>query len=81
MEIKREKNIAFIDAQNLHFWTMTENWKISFKKFRIYLKDKFKANKVYYFLWYFDEKEEDLYENLKNNWYEVIFREHSFKMK
>jgi hypothetical protein len=37
----KEKNIAFIDAQNLHLWTQTEKWKVDFKRFRIYLKDKF----------------------------------------
>jgi len=46
----KENNIAFIDAQNLHLGTQTENWKIDFKRFRIYLKDKFKINEAYFFL-------------------------------
>lgn len=28
-----ENNIAFIDWQNLHLWTSTENWKVDFKRF------------------------------------------------
>jgi len=50
MENKEEENIAFIDGQNLHMGTASENWQIDFKRFRIYLKDKFKIKRVYYFL-------------------------------
>jgi hypothetical protein len=47
---KTEKNIAFVDAQNLHLGTNTENWQIDFARFRIYLKKKYKVEKAYYFL-------------------------------
>jgi hypothetical protein len=42
-------NYCFIDGQNLHLGTLEEGWKIDTKKFRIYLKDKYKANNAYYF--------------------------------
>ncbi len=45
-----ENNIAFIDWQNLHLWTSSENWKVDFKRFRIYLKEKYLINEVYLFL-------------------------------
>lgn len=38
-----KKNIAFIDAQNLYLWTLSEKWQVDFKRFRIYLRDKFKV--------------------------------------
>lgn len=77
----KENNIAFIDAQNLHLGTSSENWKIDFKKFRIYLKDKFKVNEAYFFLWFLSDEEEDLYNRLQKAWFIVVFREHSSHLK
>lgn len=74
-------NIAFIDAQNLHLGTNFENWKIDFKKFRIYLKDKFNIKEAYFFLWFLDEKEQELYKNVQKAWFIVEFREHTSHMK
>lgn len=78
---KKEENIAFIDAQNLHLWTNSENWKIDFKKFRIYLKDKFNIKEAYFFLWFLDENQQELYKNVQKAWFIVEFREHSSHLK
>ena len=77
----KENNIAFIDAQNLHLWTNSENWKIDFKKFRIYLKDKFNIEEAYFFLWFLDENQQDLYKNVQKAWFIIEFREHSSHLK
>lgn len=74
-------NIAFIDWQNLHLWTKSENWKIDFNKFRVYLKDKFKVKEAYIFLWFLDEEQQKLYTNLQKAWYIIQFREHNANMK
>lgn len=78
---KKEENIAFIDAQNLHLWTNSENWKIDFKKFRIYLKDKFNITEAYFFLWFLDETQQDLYKKVQKAWFIIEFREHSSHLK
>lgn len=78
---KKEVNIAYIDAQNLHLWTSSERRKVDFGKFRTYLKDKFNVQEAYYFLWFLDEDEQKLYTWLQKAWYILIFREHSSKMK
>ncbi len=78
---KKENNIAFIDAQNLHLWTASENWKIDFKKFRIYLRDKFNIDEAYFFLWFLDENQQKLYTNVQKTWFIVEFREHTSHMK
>ncbi len=78
---KKENNIAFIDGQNLHLWTNSENWQIDFARFRIYLSDKFKVKRVYYFLGFLDENEQELYTRLQESWFIVVFREHNSKMK
>ncbi len=77
----QENNIAFIDAQNLHLWTKSQHWKIDFKKFRIYLKDKFKVSEAYFFLWFLDEEQQDLYKNVQKAWFIVEFREHHSNLK
>ncbi len=74
-------NIAFIDWQNLHLGTSAENWKIDYKKFRIYLKDKFQIEEAYYFIWFISEEEQDLYSKLQKAWFIVVFREHSSELK
>lgn len=75
------KNIAFVDGQNLHLWTNSEWWKVDFKRFRIYLKDKFKVEEVYIFLWFLDEDQQKLYTNLQKAWFIIEFREHNSNMK
>jgi len=74
-------NLAFIDWQNLHLWTSSENWKIDFKKFRVYLRDKFQVEEAYYFIWFISEEEQDLYSKLQKAWFIVVFREHSSELK
>ena len=41
------KNYAFIDAQNVHLGIKSLGWKIDWKKFRVYLKDKYKVANAY----------------------------------
>ena len=74
-------NIAFIDGQNLHLWTQSENWKIDFKKFRIYLKDKFWIKEAYYFIGFLSEDQQSLYSKLQKSWFIVLFREHHSALK
>jgi uncharacterized LabA/DUF88 family protein len=73
--------VCFIDAQNLHLWTASEDWKIDFKKFRIYLRDKFKITEAYYFLWFLSPEEQELYTGLQKAWFILVFREHSSELK
>ncbi len=79
--MQKETNIAFIDAQNLHLWTTSENWIIDFKKFRTYLRDKFHVEEAYFFLWFLDEDESELYKNVQKAGFIVEFREHNAEMK
>lgn len=62
-------NYAFIDGQNLF---QSISWSIDYTKFRVYLKDKYKITKAYYFLG-FQEKENILYEKLQEAWFILVF--------
>lgn len=59
------KNYAFIDAQNLYLEVQKIGWSIDLKKFKIYLKEKYKIEKIFYFIGYKKENE-PLYKCLKN---------------
>ncbi len=70
-------NIAFIDGQNLHLGTRECAWSVDHRKFRVYLRDKYKINEAYYFLGFIKETEQDLYDALQKSEYILSFREHS----
>lgn len=72
-----DNNYAFIDGQNLHLGTLEDDWKVDLKKFRIYLKDKYKVSNAYYFLGYLTEDQNDLYLSLQESGFIVLFREHN----
>jgi uncharacterized LabA/DUF88 family protein len=74
------KNIAFIDGQNLYLGTKEEGWEVDFKKFRIFLKDKYKVNEAYYFIGYLDDANQDLYDMLQKSGFIVQFKKHHGKL-
>lgn len=76
----QNKNNAFVDGQNLHMNTAkkrTKPWKIDLVRFRIYLEKKYNVNKAYYFLGYVQETNQELYEEIQNAGFVLIFREHN----
>lgn len=73
----RENSIAFIDGQNLHLGTVSNNWKIDHIKFRVYLKDKYHVTEAYYFIGYVSEDQQDLYNKLQKAGFIVVFKEHN----
>ncbi len=77
---EKENNIAFIDAQNLHLWTQTENWKVDFKRFRIYLERKFKVEEAYFFLWFVNDDNQEMYRKIQKAGFILEFREHNSNM-
>ncbi len=80
--MSREKNYAFIDGQNLYMGTtmIDKSWKINFKKFRIYLKDKYNVEIAYYFLGFVIENKRDLYLKIQEAGFVLVFREHNALM-
>jgi len=70
---KQLNNHAFIDSQNLYLAIKDLGWKLDYKKFRIYLKDKYSIEKAYMFLGYLAENQE-LYKFLQEADFILIFR-------
>jgi len=65
---------AFIDSQNLNLGIQSHGWKLDFRKFRVYLRDKYRVQKAFLFIGYI-KKYENLYLKLKSYGYNLIFKE------
>lgn len=80
---KRPVVHAFIDSQNLNLGTSKDlfknkkiiyrGWKLDFKKFQIYLKNKFKVSKTYLFIGFIKENQK-LYQFLRHCGYDLVFK-------
>jgi uncharacterized LabA/DUF88 family protein len=71
--IKNENNYAFIDGQNLYLGAKESGINLDYRKFRIYLKEKFGISKAFLFLGYISENIK-LYSYLRNCGYILIFK-------
>lgn len=69
----RENNYAFIDIQNLNLAILDQGWKLSWKKFRQYLTDKYSVTKAFVFIGYVPTNQ-SLYTALQQKGYLVIFK-------
>ena len=69
----KEHNYAFIDSQNLNLGIKDLGWSLDFKKFRIYLSNKYRVKKAFLFLG-FVAKYKRLYEDLSSYGYILIFK-------
>ena len=78
----RDKNVAFVDGQNLYMGTrrIDEPWKVDLVKFRVYLEKKYCVGKAYYFLGYVDERYQDLYSQIQEAGFILIFKQHTSAM-
>ena len=68
-----QKNFAFIDSQNLNLSIRMLGWKLDFKRFRTYLKDKYEVSEAYIFIGYVDGNA-GLYASLQRAGYICIFK-------
>jgi uncharacterized LabA/DUF88 family protein len=80
----RPKIYAFIDSQNLNLGTsknlynrnrrlIYKGWKLDFKRFYQYLRDKFRVSRAFLFIGYIKQNE-DLYEFLRSSGYILVFK-------
>jgi len=68
-----ENNYAFIDSQNLNLSINNQGWKLDFKKFRVYLKDKYHVTNAFLFIGFVNTNQ-DLYTYLQKSGYILIFK-------
>lgn len=66
-------NYAFIDAQNVHNGIKSLGWNLDWRKFRVYLKEKYSVSVAYIFIGYLPLNK-DLYTSLQKAGYVLIFK-------
>ena len=66
-------NYAFIDSQNLNLGVQSLGWKLNYKRFRIYLTEKYGVSVAYLFIGYLPENQ-NLYKSLQEDGYLLIFK-------
>lgn len=69
----RENNFAFIDIQNVHRGIERLGWKIDWKRFRIYLKEKYSITVAYVFIGYIPYNAR-LYASLQRAGFILVFK-------
>ncbi len=69
-----ERTYVYIDGANLKRGLQSLGWEIDYVRFRIWLKEKYGAEKAYIFLG-FIQKNEDAYEKLREAGFELVFKE------
>jgi uncharacterized LabA/DUF88 family protein len=69
----QKENYAFIDSQNLNLSIKELGWRLDFRKFRQYLKEKYHISKAYLFLGFIAENN-DLYKSLQDAGFILIFK-------
>lgn len=70
---KRTDVYAFIDSQNLNLGTQRAGWKMDWKKFREFLRNKYGVTKAYMFIGYIPENE-DMYNQLHEAGYLIVLK-------
>jgi len=68
-----ENNYAFIDGQNLHLGVKDLGWRLDYRRFLIYLRDKYCVSKTYLFIGLVPENQK-LYKFLQECGYVLIFK-------
>ena len=67
------KIYAFIDSQNLNLGVQSQGWKLDWRKFRQYLRNKYKVTKAYLFIGHVAGNE-SLYAFLQESGFILVFK-------
>lgn len=69
----RENNYAFIDSQNLNLGIQKLGWKLDYRRFRVYLAEKYGVKKAYIFIG-FVALNQSLYDHLQEAGFILKFK-------
>lgn len=70
---KQQNNHAFIDSQNVNLAIRSQGWKLDWKRFRVYLRDKYNVEKAFLFIGFIDGNSE-LYTALQDAGFLCVFK-------
>jgi len=67
-------NHAFIDAQNLHLGIKELGWRLDYRRFRNYLRDKYEVERALLFIGYV-EANKNLYDAMRRAQFDLVFKQ------
>jgi len=70
---KPTANSAFIDSQNINLGFQALGWKLDWRRFRVYLEEKYAVGKAYLFIGYIPENQQ-LYTSLQQAGFILVFK-------
>lgn len=68
------ENYAFIDGNNIYLGIKELGWELDYRRFRIYLNDKYNVTKAFYFIGFIEDNR-DLYKYLESCGYIMIYKQ------
>ena len=71
---KKENNFAYIDGENLHEGIRSLGWILDYKRFRIWLSEKYSIRTAYLFIGLIP-KYKELYKHLQESGFTLVFKE------
>ncbi|GAC1392159.1 MAG: NYN domain-containing protein [Candidatus Saccharimonadales bacterium] len=71
--MNNKSNFAFIDSQNLNMGVRSLGWKLDYRKFRLYLKNKYNVTDAFVFIGLIDNNQQ-LYTYLQKAGYILVFK-------
>lgn len=71
---KKQNNNAYIDGANLHMGIKSQGWVLDYRRFRVWLKEKYAVTEAYLFLGNIP-KYRDRYKELQEAGYILVFKE------
>jgi len=72
--INKENNFAYIDGANLHKGVASLGWHLDYKRFRVWLSEKYGVSLAYLFIGLIP-KYKEIYKNLQESGFTLIFKE------
>ena len=69
-----QNNVAYIDGANLHKGVENLGWKLDYRRFRVWLREKYGIEQAYIFIGLVP-KHKDLYTRLQECGYRLVFKE------
>ncbi|OHA52157.1 MAG: hypothetical protein A3A97_04575 [Candidatus Terrybacteria bacterium RIFCSPLOWO2_01_FULL_40_23] len=72
--LNTENNFAYIDGANLHSALKELGWKLDYRRFRVWLEEKYGVKRAYIFIGLIS-KYKDLYTHLQECGFTIIFKE------
>ena len=75
--IPKQKNFAYIDGANLHKGIGGLGWKLDYKRFRVWLREKYSVERAYLFIGLVP-KYKAVYTALQEAGYTLVFKETTF---